>query len=112
MRAVLVGSFLIGAMLASTGVRADETRFLCMTEEAINSVASQLASRQQTADDVAKPFISEGVCIYLPADVRVRIVYHGKVYGEHNFRIEVVGFKDAHNDQMYYALMPNAQDSI
>jgi hypothetical protein len=112
MRTVFFANLLAGMALASASAHADGTRFLCSTEEATNSVAEKLVLNQQAADDVAKPFINEGVCLYLPSDVRVRIVYHGKVYGEHNFRIEVVGFMDSDNTHMLYALMPKAQDSI
>jgi hypothetical protein len=112
MRKLFVGHLLAGMVLVSTGAQAEATRFLCSTEEATNSVAEKLVVSQGAADEIAKPFINEGVCLYLPANVRVRVVYHGKVYGQHNFRVEVVGFMDAGSNHMFYGLMPNAQDSI
>ena len=112
MRKLFFANLLAGIALASPSVQADETRFLCSTEDATNTVAEKIVLNQQAADEVAKPFINEGVCLYLPSDARIRIVYHGKVYGEHNYRVEVVGFMDAGNTHMFYGLMPKAQDSI
>ena len=105
--------FLIAAaLLVSSAAQAEETRFLCGTEEAVSAIAEKMIVSQQAADETATPLLDQGVCTYLPWEVRVDIVYHGKVYGENNFRVEVVGFMDAGNSHMFYGLMQKDEDSI
>ena len=67
---------------------------------------------QDAADEAAKPFISEGVCMYLPWDVHIDIVYHGKIYGQSKLLVEVVGFMDGSNSHMFYGLMPKDVTAI
>ena len=108
MRILLVAA----AFLVSSAAHAEETRFLCGTEDAVNAIAEKIVVSQHAADEAATPFLDQGVCTYLPRDIRVDVVYHGKVYGQSNFRVEVVGFMDTGNMHMFYGLMQKDADSI
>lgn len=98
--------FIATLLLISPAAHADETRFFCTAEEATNAIAEKIVINQDAANAAAKPFINEGVCMYLPWDVHIDVVYHGKVYGQTKLVVEVVGFMDGSNSHMFYGLMP------
>jgi len=102
--------FIAAMLLISPAAHADETRFFCTTEEATNAIAEKIVVNQDAADAVAKPFINEGTCMYLPWDVHINVMYHGKVYSQskladNKLLVEVVGFMDGSNSHMFYGLM-------
>src|SRR4051812_6051853 len=103
---------IFGLLLLSTSVHAEETRFFCTTEDAINSIAAKIVVNQNAADEAAQPFIKEGTCLYLPWDVHIDIVYRGKIFGEKDFHVAVVGFTDGDKSHMFYGLMPAEVNSI
>ena len=98
--------WLLALLLVSTGAHAEETRFLCTSEEAMNTKGEKLVVSEKAADEVAMPYLTQGVCLSLPWDVRVDILYRGKTYGDQKLIVEVVGFMDSSNNHMFYGLMP------
>lgn len=108
---------LIASLLLSIGIiftvalpqaHAEETAFICSTEEATNTIASKIIINQQEADLAAVPFIENQICFFLPQEVHVDIAYHGKVFGnEGELQVEVVGFTDPSMQHTFYGIMPH-----
>jgi hypothetical protein len=98
--------WLLALLLVSTGAHAEETRLLCTTEEAMNSIGQKLVVSRQAADEAATPYLNQGICLSLPWDMHVDITYHGRTYGDQELLVQVIGFMDSNNNHMFYGLMP------
>jgi len=109
---LLAALLLLSAGTTASAVHAEETGFFCMTEEAINGIAKKIVVNGDSADEVAKSFIHEGVCMLLPREFHIDIAYHGKVFGRSNFVVEVVGFMVGSYDHMFYGLMAKPGGSV
>jgi hypothetical protein len=109
---LLAALLLLSAETTASAVHAEETGFLCMTEEAMNGIARKIVLNADAADEVAKSFIQTGVCMSLPRELHIEIAYRGKVFGRSNFVVEVVGFMVGSYDHMFYGLMAKAGGSV
>ena len=110
---LLAALLLLSAGTTASVVHAEETGFLCMTEDVMNGIARKIVVNADAADEEAKSFIQEGVCMLLPRELHIDIAYHGKVFARSNFVVEVVGFTVGNNyDHMFYGLMAKAGGSV
>ena len=112
MRKYLIAALLFSSSMALSPARAEETRFFCIDEAAATAIARQVLVSQQAADEAATPYVDQGVCMYLPRNVHVDIVYRGKLFGRANFAVEIIGFMDAGNGHMLYGLLSQNHDMI
>jgi hypothetical protein len=109
---LLAALLLLSAGATASAVHAEEARFLCMTEEAMNGIARKIVVNADAADELAKSFSQEGVCMSLPRQLHIDIAYRGKVFGRGNFVVEFVGFTVGSYDLMFYGLMAKAGGSV
>ena len=59
--------WLLALLLVSTGAHAEQTRFLCTTEEAMNSIGQKFVVSQQAAEQAATPYLNQGIMKSFPA---------------------------------------------
>lgn len=108
----LVFALTLCLALPISTVRAEETRFLCSTEEAMNSIAEKIIIDQEQADIAAKPLLEQQICAYLPEDIHIDITYHGKSFTSDKLKVQVVGFLDGSGQRMFYGMMPLDEGSV
>jgi hypothetical protein len=70
---------------------AEETQFVCQSEESANSIGSALVESQERADEMAQPLLMLGECKYLDEKMFVYVVHRGSTYGDGLNKVTVVG---------------------
>jgi hypothetical protein len=99
------------------GAEAATTRFFCSSEEAVEIVAG-IASRGEAAlNEVTKPMIASGTCVFLaepkrPVSFSVKRL--GKTFGTDHKLTVVEFFVEIHDGLSYrfYALLPAGQARV
>jgi hypothetical protein len=77
-------------LAAAVPVRAEETQFICRTEQSANTIAAAIAESRERADEKVQPLLKIGACEYLDEKIFVYVVRRGTTFGT-RYKVTVVG---------------------
>jgi hypothetical protein len=86
----LLFSSLSLCLAASVPARAEETQFVCHSEESADVIGAAIVESQETMDQVARRLLEMGVCEYLNEKIFVYVVHRGTTFGT-GAKVTVVG---------------------
>jgi hypothetical protein len=86
----LLFSSLSLCLAASVPARAEETQFVCHSEESADVIGAAIVESRERADEVARGLLDMGVCEYLDERIVVYVVRRGTTFGTGS-KVTVVG---------------------
>jgi hypothetical protein len=86
----LLFSSLSLCLAASVPARAEETQFVCHSEESADVIGAAIVESHERVDEVARVLLAMGVCEYLDKKIFVYVVHRGTTFGTGS-KVTVVG---------------------
>ena len=107
----LTSCVLTSLLLISGGAQAASTRFFCSSQEAAEIVADIASKGEEAVNEVTKPMIASGTCVFI-AEPRRPITFSintvGKTFGA-NRKLTVVEFLLNVHDGLSYSFFQSAR---